>query len=162
MHPTSKPTFVLVAGCWHTSAYWDPLIKALAAAGYPSVAVTPRCVNSSPPATSFRPDADALEETLAGLQGKDVILVMHSYGGLVGTDVVGHLVASRPDVAARIARMVYVAAFVPAKGESLVDCKFSGPSLQFEPFYDLDVRCVSRECHKGCMVTESTRTDTQS
>lgn len=61
-----SPTFVFVAGSWHPSDYFQPLIRTLADAGYASVAVTPRCVDSSPPAASFQPDADALKEAVVG------------------------------------------------------------------------------------------------
>lgn len=134
-----RPTFVLVAGSWHTAACFDPLIKTLDDAGYASVAVKPRCLNSSPPATSFQPDADALKEVLVELRDKDVILVMHSYGGLVGTDVVGDLVLNKPEVAARIKRLVYLAAFVPLKGQNLVEAFLSVPGPRPEPYFDYDV-----------------------
>ena len=73
------------------------------------------------------------------LQGKDVILVMHSYGGIVGTDVVGDLVANQPDVAARIKRLVYLAAFIPLKGENLVDMFLAAPGSRDDPYFDYDV-----------------------
>lgn len=133
-----KPTFVLVAGAWHTAACWDPLTKALADAGYPSVSVKPRCLNSSPPADSFQPDADALKEVLAELRGKDVIVVMHSYSSIPGTDAVGDLVANQPDVAARIKRLVYLAAFVPFIGECLGDVILATGSSDI-PYFDYDV-----------------------
>lgn len=134
-----KPTFLLVVGAWHTAACYDTLVKALADAGYSSVAVKPRCLNSSPPSASFQPDADAMKEVLAELQGKDVILVMHSYGGIVGTDAVGDLVANQPDVAVRIKRLVYLAAFVPLNGESMGDTVIAfGPT--HDPYFDYHVR----------------------
>lgn len=134
-----KPTFVLVVGSWHTAACYDPLVKALADAGYASVAVAPRCLNSSPPTTSFQPDADAIKDAISGLSG-DVILVMHSYGGVVGTSAVGDLVANQPEVAARIRRLVYLAAFVPVKGENLWEAFTAAPVPPPEPYLDIKVR----------------------
>lgn len=71
-----KPKFVFECGAWHTTSYFDPLISALSDKGYVSVAVTPRCVNSSPAATSFQPDVDAVKEVIADLveKGNNVVL----------------------------------------------------------------------------------------
>ncbi|GAA1315401.1 hypothetical protein GCM10009634_86100 [Saccharothrix xinjiangensis] len=61
------------------------------------------------PLRGVRADADALDARLAGLDGP-VVLVGHSYGGAVITNVK----ARSPKVKA----LVRVAAFAPAKGEA--------------------------------------------
>lgn len=135
-----KPTFVLFPGSWHTADCFDPLVKALADAGYSSVAVTPRCIDSSPPSTTFQPDAEAIKDAIVELGDKDVILVLHSYAGIPGTDAVGDLVANQPDVAARIKRLVYLAAFVPMKGENLMGAYTGAPVSIPEAYFIIDVR----------------------
>ncbi|MBE3043741.1 alpha/beta fold hydrolase [Candidatus Bathyarchaeota archaeon] len=118
-----KPTFVLVCGGGHTTAYLDPLIRVLSDAGYASVAVTPRCLNSSPPATSFQPDVEAVKEVITDLveKGSDVIVVMHSYGGAVGTEAVGDLVDSTPGYADKIKRLVHLTTMYPVEGQMIGD-----------------------------------------
>lgn len=138
-----SPTFVLVPGAWHTATYYEPLIRALADIGYPSVAVKPGCVDSSPPATSFQPDADAVKDVITGLH-TDVILVFHSYSGIPVTDAVGDLIANKPDVAGRIKRLVYLAAFVPLKGESLATAMAAAPDPHPTGYYDVVSHVKSR------------------
>lgn len=118
-----KPTFVFVCGGGHTTAYFDPLINALSDTGYASLAVTPRCLNSSPPATSFQPDVEAVKEAVADLadKGNEVIVVMHSYGGAVGTEAVRDLVDSTPGYATKIKRLVHVTTMYPVRGQTIVD-----------------------------------------
>ncbi|SPN99986.1 uncharacterized protein DNG_02838 [Cephalotrichum gorgonifer] len=124
-----RPSFVFVTGACYGPAYFDPIRHALNGLGYSSVAVTPRALNSVPPATSFQPDADAVRDDTLGLleKGEDVIIVMHSYGGIPGTEAAGDIIASRPDIAGRIKRLVYVAAFVPAEGDSLTSLASAAP-----------------------------------
>ncbi len=127
----SKPTFLFVPGAWHLPAYFDPLIAYCSAHGYPSVAVTLPAVNSSPAVTSLQPDVDTVAAALAALLngGSDVVVVMHSYGGMVGTDAVGRAVKELADADgnygsntfARIRRLVYVAARVPLEGQTILN-----------------------------------------
>lgn len=127
-----KPTFVLVCGAWHLPPYWDALIAALADAGYESVAVTPRSVNAKPPVTSLKPDADAVKEVITDLveKGKDVIVVMHSYGGCVGTEAVGELVDGNREYVSKIQRLVYLAAWYPPQGQSIAaTCAGLAPTI---------------------------------
>jgi pimeloyl-ACP methyl ester carboxylesterase len=125
----SKPTFLFVPGAWHLPAYFDPVIKYLAGHGYRSVSVTLPAVNSSPAATSLQPDVEAVAAALAALldDGSGAVVVMHSYGGMVGTDAVGKVVKERAEAGrgngnklARIQRLVYVSAHVPLEGQTLL------------------------------------------
>jgi pimeloyl-ACP methyl ester carboxylesterase len=69
------------------------------------------------PITSLEDDVAATNRVLA-LQDGPVLLVGHSYGGMVITEA-----GNNP----KVAGLVYVAAFEPAKGESLLDLASSKP-----------------------------------
>lgn len=109
-------TIVLVHGAWHTGAEMEPAARLLREQGH-----TVHC----PTLTGNRPQDDrattGLEQAAQSLVGyleehrlTDVRLVGHSYGGMVISRVA--------DVAAeRIARLVYVNAFVPEPGQCLND-----------------------------------------
>lgn len=136
-----KPTFLFVPGAWHLPPYFDHLITYLSSHGYPSVAVTLPAVNSSPAVTSLQPDVDAVVAALAALldSGSDVVVVMHSYGGMVGTDAVGRVVKERAEAddgdgcdkkGGKIRRLVYVTAHVPLEGQTLfqaIEGEIEGP-----------------------------------
>jgi len=111
----SKPTIVLVHGAFAESASWNGVIRLLLDAGYPAVAV-------ANPLRGVRSDADYLRAALTSVEG-DVILVGHSYGGMV----ISNAVSGNPAVKA----LVYVGAFAPDAGESAADLagKFLGSTL---------------------------------
>ncbi|MGK5679775.1 alpha/beta fold hydrolase [Actinoplanes sp. URMC 104] len=112
---TQKPTIVLVHGAFADGASWNPVIERLQRRGFTAVAV-------ANPLRGVRSDAEALDARLAGIDGP-VVLVGHSYGGAVITNVK----ARSPKVKA----LVYVAAFAPAEGEAAAQlaAKYPGSTL---------------------------------
>ncbi|GAB7190848.1 alpha/beta hydrolase [Kineococcus sp. NUM-3379] len=102
-HPAGrKPTVVLVHGAFADGSSWNPVLERLQRRGFTTVAV-------ANPLRGVRADADALDARLATIDGP-VVLVGHSYGGAVITNVE----ARSPKVKA----LVYVAAFAPDQGEA--------------------------------------------
>ena len=115
-HPAGqKPTIVLVHGAFADGSSWTPVIERLQRRGFTAVAV-------ANPLRGVRSDAAALDARLAGIDGP-VVLVGHSYGGAVITNVK----ARSPQVKA----LVYVAAFAPAEGEAAAElaAKYPGSTL---------------------------------
>lgn len=107
--------YVLVHGAWHTGELMEDVARPIRAAGHtvhcPTVAGNrpgdPRTLGLDAAITS-------IVEFLEGEDLRDVVLVGHSYGGMIITGV-----ADR--AADRIRRLVYINAFVPNNGESLND-----------------------------------------
>ncbi|MEZ0107593.1 pimeloyl-ACP methyl ester carboxylesterase [Catenulispora sp. EB89] len=97
-----KPTVVLEHGAFADASSWDGVIKDLRHDGYPVVA-------AANPLRSPASDAASLRALIEHLKGP-VILVGHSYGG----SVISEAAAGETNVKA----LVYVAAFLPAVGES--------------------------------------------
>ncbi len=110
-----KPTVVLVHGAFAESASWNPVIEQLQAQGLEAVAV-------ANPLRSLTIDAEYVRDVIAGL-GIPVVLVGHSYGGMVITEA-----AANNDA---VIGLVYVAAFAPAHGESAftLSTQFPGSTL---------------------------------
>ncbi|KOX01849.1 MULTISPECIES: alpha/beta fold hydrolase [unclassified Streptomyces] len=110
-----KPTVVLVHGAFADSTSWNGVIKRLRHDGYPVVAV-------ANPLRSLSGDSAYLKDVLAGIDGP-IVLAGHSYGG----SVISNAGTGNKNVKA----LVYLAAFLPAKGESAVDLsgKFPGSTL---------------------------------
>jgi pimeloyl-ACP methyl ester carboxylesterase len=93
---------VLVHGAWADGSGWQAIHDILRSRGYnPSVVQNP--------VTSLADDVAAVERVLARQDGP-VLLVGHSYGGVVITEA---------GAAANVAGLVYVTAFVPDVGESV-------------------------------------------
>jgi pimeloyl-ACP methyl ester carboxylesterase len=106
-----NPTVVLVHGAFAESASWNGVIEKLYAHGVEAVAV-------ANPLRTLSGDAGYLRDVIAAL-GKPVVLVGHSYGGMVITEAA----AENPSVLG----LVYVSAFAPDTGESAIDLSGSFP-----------------------------------
>jgi pimeloyl-ACP methyl ester carboxylesterase len=109
-------TFVLVHGGWHGGWCWQKVIPFLEAAGHEVYA--PTLTGLAERASELSPDVglDTHIQDIVGLLEEKklhgVILVGHSYGGMVITGVVDQ-------VPERIAHLVYLDTFVPRDGESM-------------------------------------------
>jgi pimeloyl-ACP methyl ester carboxylesterase len=93
---------VLVHGGFVDGSGWEGVYNELKKDGY-TVSIVQN------PTLSLQGDSDATKR-IVGAQGEPVVLVGHSYGGAVITEA-----GNDPNVAA----LVYIAAFVPDKGESV-------------------------------------------
>jgi pimeloyl-ACP methyl ester carboxylesterase len=109
--------FVLVHGAFHGAWCWEPLVAELSGTYGHAVSTfdLPGAGDDPTPVAEVTLDAyaqricDALAE-----EPEPVVLVAHSMGGVAATQAA----ARCPE---RIARLVYVAAFLPGDGQSLVD-----------------------------------------
>lgn len=88
-----------------------------------------------PPTQTLADDITNLRQTILKLvnDGKDVIVLMHSYGGVVGSGAVEGLGKAEREKAGKtggVVLIVYMAAFALPKGVSLLD-SFGGQLLPF-------------------------------
>jgi len=111
----AKPTVVLVHGAFADSSSWNGVIDRLHADGY-------RVIAAPNELRSVRSDAAEVGSLLRSIPGP-VVLVGHSYGGLV--------ISAAADGASNVKALVFVAAFAPAVGETAAQLsgKFPGSSL---------------------------------
>jgi len=115
---TPKATIVLVHGAWHGSWCWERVTPLLEKRGFTVRTVDLPSVGARPGAgTDLSADAAAVEAVLDSLTGP-VVLCGHSYGGMVISRV-------RPR---GIAQLVYVCAFVPLEGQSLLTAGSGRPA----------------------------------
>ena len=111
-------TFVVAHGAWSAAWAWKKMRPRLRERGHELW--TPTCTGLGERAHLASPDVNLdthIEDVCALLvmeDLRDIILVGHSYGGMVATGV-----ADRE--AARIKRLVYLDAFVPRDGQSALD-----------------------------------------
>ena len=111
-------TFVLVHGAWHGGWCYRDTAKALRDAGHTVFTPTHSGLGER---SHQRGEAITLETHIRDVCGvieweelNDVILCGHSYGGMVITGVADRM-------ADRIKALVYLDAFVPENGDSLID-----------------------------------------
>ena len=110
-----NPTVVLVHGAFAESASWNGVVEQLQARSIDVVA-------AANPLRSVAGDAAYVRDVIAGIGGP-VVLVGHSYGGMVITEAA----AGNESVTG----LVYVCAFAPDHGESALELsgKFPGSTL---------------------------------
>jgi pimeloyl-ACP methyl ester carboxylesterase len=112
-HPAAaKPRIVLLHGAWADSSAWSDVIARLQGDGY-TVSAPPN------PLRGLAQDSAYLAAYLNSLPAGPVVLVGHSYGGAVITNAA----TSTPEVKA----LVYVDAFAPDEGESLLQLASDPP-----------------------------------
>jgi pimeloyl-ACP methyl ester carboxylesterase len=97
-----RPSIIFVHGFWGGAAHWSKVIMALAPKAYSSLHAVDL------PLTSLADDAARTRKMIAQRAGP-VLLVGHSYGGAVITEI-----GDQPNVVG----LVYIAAFAPDSGES--------------------------------------------
>ncbi|WP_033294542.1 alpha/beta hydrolase [Amycolatopsis jejuensis] len=111
-------TYLLVHGAWHTGQCWERVVPLLASAGHrvesPTLTGYGDKAHLLSPEVGIDTHVDDVVRLIAGADLSEVILVGHSYAGLVISAVANRI----PD---RIAHLVYLDAMVPADGENAVD-----------------------------------------
>lgn len=117
-------SLVLVHGGWVGGWFWERLTPLLAAAGHrvlaPSLTGHGDRAHLADPTVSLQTHIDDIVDEISTARLSDVTLVGHSYGGLVITGV-----AER--IPQKLARLIYLDAFVPHDGDSLAS--LVGPRL---------------------------------
>lgn len=121
-----KPTVVIIPGAWQLPASFDTLVSQLKESNIPAEFVPLASVGGTElPLKGLPDDVAAVRNTLKRLaeEGKDVVLLCHSYGGVVGSCAVEGFDATsraREGKTGGVVLTVYMAAFMIPKGQSLL------------------------------------------
>ena len=112
-------SYLLVHGAWGGGWVWDDLAERLDKAGHRVTVVDQLPSAGTDPASlgDLTADADYVRGVLDTLD-EPVVLVGHSYGGMVITELADH---------PKVRHSVYVAAFWPQRGQSLLSLLGDGP-----------------------------------
>ena len=110
-------TFVIVPGAWDTPATLEPLIEPLGSAGHAVIIVDLPCDD---PDASLQEYADAVRAVLPD-DLTDVVLVGYSFGGFTAS----RIAVEHPEIP-----VVYVAAWIPSDGVSVIDLFAGGDPFE--------------------------------
>jgi len=122
----SKPTIIIVPGSWHVPEHFEPTTAILREQGYRVVGVSLPSVRQTGPFSFGAPaDAAAIKSVILAEvdAGRDVVVLMHSYGGIPGSAGVEGLSKKDREVeglTGGVVRLIYMSAFVLDKGAALV------------------------------------------
>jgi pimeloyl-ACP methyl ester carboxylesterase len=116
--PARTRTYVLVHGAWHGAWAWEavkPLLESSGARVHaPTLAGLAERQRENGPNVTLDTHIDEIVSLLDRQQLSDIVLVGHSYAGMVVSGVCDR----RPE---RIAHVVYLDAFLPESGQNLYD-----------------------------------------
>jgi pimeloyl-ACP methyl ester carboxylesterase len=130
---TAKKSYVLVHGAWMGAWCWDDVATGLRASG-DTVATVELPAHGADQTPLAGATLDAYVATVAATidaAPQPVILVGHSMGGVVVTEV------AETD-GAKIARLVYIGAYMPKDGQTLNDLASSDADSHLGPVLQID------------------------
>lgn len=132
---SATPTLVLVPGSWHTPAVWDKVVGYLDAQHFKSVpASLPSCSSNS--SATFSDDIQAVRKAITSETeaGRDVVLVVWSYGGQVGNSAIKGLTKADDGNSGRVLGVALIASGFPMTGVGFLEATGGVPP----PFIGLD------------------------
>lgn len=124
------PTLVFVPGSWHQPTCYERAIRPLQDTHhFKCVSVTLPSTQDNPQAT-FKDDIDAARSAITAeiTSGNDVIVIAHSYGGMVGNSAVKGLTDPRPQTSSCVKAIVLI-----ASGFTVPGLSFMAPLLNNPP-----------------------------
>ncbi|KAI1073860.1 alpha/beta-hydrolase [Whalleya microplaca] len=139
MASPTKPTVVLLQGTFQLPEVYHKFARLIESRGFPVVQPSyPSLTGQDEPdfiKKTLADDVQAVEAVIKKLvdgEGKTVVVVMHSYGGLVGAEAVPEdlTVQSRKErgLPGGVAHLFYLSAFVMPMGQSVVTAVGDSPA----------------------------------
>lgn len=125
----TKPTILLIPGAWFQPSTYDLFISHLQQLSFPTAFAPYPSLNPSHPATAdaAHDTETVLQESLLPLienEGKEVVIVMHSYGGVPGSSAargLGKVQRVGEGKKGGVVGLIYISGFVLPGGASVAD-----------------------------------------
>jgi len=141
---SSNPTILIIQGSFQTPLVYSALQDSLKAKGYPVVHPTlPSCSNTSAPSfpsITLIDDALAVRLQLTKLieyEHRTVLVVMHSYGGLVGSEAIPKELTqshrSSQGLPGGVIHLFFFSAFLLPAGQSVLSAFGESPNNEVRP-----------------------------
>ena len=129
MADSLKPTIVMVPGAWIQASMYESFLKVLHNSGYPTmVAEYPSFNPVNPHVTDVAFDSKAIRENflvpLIEKQGKEIVIVMHSYGGMPGSAAatgLGVVQRGQEGLRGGVVGLIFISGFVVGEGATVAD-----------------------------------------
>ncbi len=148
----STPTILIVPGACQTPEFYQDLAQSLKHGGFATETVSLPSVGVSPGLPNFEKDVEAIRTTITTLTDKDhdIVLLMHSYGGIPASAASQGLgKAERIEAGKKggIIRLLYVASFALRPGETMPG---SGDYDTLETYAEIDEKVSTYTLSLAC------------
>ncbi|KAJ5951565.1 uncharacterized protein N7479_009978 [Penicillium vulpinum] len=123
---SESPVFVFVPGAWHAADTFDLVRDLMHKRGFATEAISTPSVGACPPNKGLHADIEHTQAVLKEMveAGRQIVVVNHSYGGIVGAGAVeglGYAQRCKAGLPGGVIMVVWMAAFVTPKGKTVMD-----------------------------------------
>ena len=134
-------TIVFVPGAWHGPEAFGQVSSLLKKEGHKCVGVSLPSVGANPPLKDMSEDVKAVRDAISSEveQGHDVVVAVHSYGGVPGNEAIKGLTKTDQEAKGKkggVVKVLFICAFALPEATSLMDA-LGGTPL---PWFDIKVR----------------------
>lgn len=149
---TGNPSLVFVPGEWHTPECWGKVISAMESHSYRCTPVTLPTTQSTSTSVDVSHDVKAVQDAIAAetAQGFDVVVAVHSYGGIVGCSAIKGFTQQSSDKASaadtktgRVIGLFMVATGFVYVGMSFLEAFGGKPPPTWEADYENNLMKIS-------------------
>jgi len=134
------PTLLLLHGSWHSYETWQRLTPLLNTKGYRTITPQVLFCGTEDPLTSIAPCISQIQDLIAAEtgEGRNVVMVNHSFGGVVGCSAVNGFTATNPgrlapDAKGKVIGIVQMCALTVPTGVSLLEFLRHGKGSDIKP-----------------------------
>jgi pimeloyl-ACP methyl ester carboxylesterase len=153
---SKKPTVVLVPGAWHAPKIYNKIIPLLESHGYKCRAILLPSIQhplNKNYEKYYAEDVAAIRDRVSKIieEGEDVVLVLHSYGGLVGPDALpglGKKERTEKGEKGGVVRLVYINAWLVPENFCAASPAGDGNPSEVSPFITMNEKVSSFMRHK--------------
>ncbi|KAI5224545.1 hypothetical protein AUEXF2481DRAFT_26162 [Aureobasidium subglaciale EXF-2481] len=121
----TKPVIVIVPGAWHVPAHYAHLALKLNSAGYTVDCLEISSTNDEKdlPEDTWNEDISIIRNAITSHTeaGRDVAVVMHSFGGMTGSEAACGLGKKESETSGSVVKLIYMTSFMVQEGQTRAD-----------------------------------------
>jgi pimeloyl-ACP methyl ester carboxylesterase len=154
MTTSNNPKILIIGGGWHKPQSYSKLREELESTGYEVlIPALPSVNESQPPNADLYNDTEQVRAVAKDLvsEGHEVVVLMHSYGGQIGTNALYELGLEdrrKKGTMGGISHLIYLTAYAIPEGKAMIDgVKHFGHEALMPLAFDFaeNMSCVSRD-----------------